>query len=155
MVKMKLSGAVRVRWDTQVGGMSQVSAKFELVVAKNLRPVIRKLNALLFFNQRTVATTNIQAFAEAACTPALVARANRAIEEERRQPVGGRIALDVVGIGWQSHTATGCRCVALVELRGMWIVAEPSKPDIGHKRRSDRVIESSGQAVVVDGRTSS
>ena len=58
------AGAVIVAGETQVHGVPDVTAKFELMVAIHLGPVVNKLELLLTFRERTVASAHTQTVSE-------------------------------------------------------------------------------------------
>ena len=95
MVKVENAGAVGIRGHAQIRCMPQVHTHLELVIALDLRPVVRKLQAPFFLEERAVAAADIQALAQTAGASTLVALADRVLEIERGETSGGRIAGDI------------------------------------------------------------
>ena len=82
MLEVELASPVGVGGNAQVGRVPQIHTELELVVAHKFGPVVGKLLALLFFNQGTVATGDIEGLAKLHVQP---------VEKEPWQPVGGNV----------------------------------------------------------------
>ncbi len=140
--EVHLAGAVGVGWNAQVGGVPQVRAELELVIAQNLRPVVNELLALFLLDQGAIATGNVEGFAKVSHGP---------IEKEPRKSSRG----DVGGVQAR-QPQSGCRGGGCrVEFRGVRVVTEVSESEVRQQRVAQRVVKARGQAIVVDQRLAS
>ncbi len=132
-IEMHLTGAVGVGRNAQVGGVAQIGTELELVVAKDLCPVVNVLITLFLLDQRAVTAGNVEGFAKSRVGKPVAAVWN-SIEKQTGQPVRGYVGRIQTG----ESQCRGCVCAVLVELRRMRIVTEVSKPEVGQERAAQR-----------------
>src|SRR5438552_3343048 len=133
MMKCELAGAVGVAGDAQIFGVPDISTDLELVVAPNLGPVVDELKLLFVFNQRTVATANVQSLAEMGnCL-----EVTRRIHEETRQTGRERI----IGNVETRNAKAGGRVGSGIKFVAFGMVFEVSETEVGEKSGTENVIK--------------
>src|SRR5580704_9240590 len=121
------------------------------MIAFQLGPVVDKLELLLAFGERTIATCHTQTVSETRNNTALVAAVLRAIltadgiRAEQERPQACRLGVRRVCI----RNPEVAHRSANVGLLGLGIVFEITKTEIGQQRTAQRLGKAASQAVVM------